>query len=49
MPDQEDRRPKRQYPAFYEKAIPVILAIIVIGIVALLIIIFVVALGGTPR
>jgi hypothetical protein len=49
MPDQESKRPKRQYPAFYEKAIPIMLAIIIIGIVTLLIIILVVALGGSPR
>jgi hypothetical protein len=40
--------PKRQYPPFYEKAVPIALGIIVIVIVVLLIIIVVVALGMLP-
>jgi hypothetical protein len=47
MQDPETKRPKRQYPPLYEKAVPIILGVIVIGIVALLLIIFVVAMGGT--
>ena len=40
--------PKRQYPPFYEKAVPIALAIIAIAIVVLLTIIFGVALGLFP-
>jgi hypothetical protein len=40
--------PKRQYPAFYEKAVPVALGVIVIAIVILLLIILAVALGLFP-
>ncbi len=38
-------RRSRQYPAFWEKAVPVILAILGIALLALLIIIFGVAAG----
>jgi hypothetical protein len=51
MPDREGHRPaprKRQYPAFYEKAVPVALAIIVVAIVILLAIIVGIALGLFP-
>lgn len=49
MPDQENSTPpKRQYPAFYEKAVPIALAIVALIIVVLLIIIFGVALGLFP-
>jgi len=37
---------KREYPAVYEKVVPIALSIIAIAILALLIIIFIVALGG---
>jgi hypothetical protein len=37
--------PKRQYPAFYEKAVPVVLVMSVIAILALLIISLVVVPG----
>ena len=37
--------PKRQYPAFYEKAIPLLLIIIFIAIVVLLVVSMVVASG----
>jgi len=40
--------PKRQYPPFYEKAVPIALAIIAIVIVVLLLIIIGVALGLFP-
>ncbi|UCC86628.1 MAG: hypothetical protein JSV81_17515 [Anaerolineales bacterium] len=41
--------PKRQYPPFYEKAVPIALAIIVVIIVVLLLIIFSVAVGLFPN
>ena len=37
--------PKRQYPAFYERLIPIALGIIILAIVVLLIVIVGVALG----
>jgi hypothetical protein len=40
--------PKRQYPAFYEKFVPIALGIIVVVIVLLLFIIVGVALGLFP-
>jgi hypothetical protein len=44
-----DRSPrKRQYPAFYERAVPVALTIVVIAIAILLAIIVGVALGLFP-
>jgi hypothetical protein len=49
MPDHDGPTPpKRQYPVFYEKVVPVALAVIVLIIVALLLIIFGVALGLFP-
>ena len=39
---------KRRYPAFYEKGVPVALAILVIAIVIVLLIVFGVALGLFP-
>jgi hypothetical protein len=45
---QERARRKRQYPAFYEKAVPVALTLIVIAIAVLLAIIVGVALGLFP-
>jgi len=47
MQNLEDKRSKRQYPPIYEKAVPIILGLIVLGIVALIMVIFVVALGGS--
>lgn len=41
-------RPKRQYPPFYEKVVPVALVVIVIAIAILLLIILGVALGLFP-
>jgi cell division septal protein FtsQ len=41
-------RPKRQYPAGYERAVPVALAVIAVAIVVLLVIIVVVVLGLYP-
>jgi hypothetical protein len=41
-------RPKRQYPPFYEKVVPVALVIIIVAIVILLLIIVGVALGLFP-
>ena len=43
-----DPAPKRRYPAFYEKAVPIALAILVIAIVVLLFIVLGVALGLFP-
>ncbi len=40
--------PKRQYPAAYERAVPIAMALIAIAIVVLLGIIVVVALGLLP-
>jgi hypothetical protein len=40
--------PKRQYPPFYEKAVPVALGIIAVVIIVLLFIIIGVALGLFP-
>lgn len=40
--------PKREYPSFYEKAVPIALAVVVLIIVVLLLIIFGVALGVWP-
>ena len=40
--------PKRQYPPFFEKFVPIALGIIVVVIVILLVIIFSVALGLFP-
>ncbi len=37
--DRDDRKqPKRQYPPFYEKAVPIALVIIVVAIIILLLI-----------
>jgi hypothetical protein len=40
--------PKRRYPAFYEKTVPIALGIIVIAIIVLLLAILAVALGLFP-
>ena len=49
MDNKRDRRPsKRQYPAFYERFVPIALIVIVVIIVALLLIILSVALGLFP-
>jgi hypothetical protein len=49
MDDKErPARPKRKYPPFYEKAVPIALAIIGVIIVVLLIVILGVALGLFP-
>jgi len=40
--------PKRQYPAFYEKAVPIALGLIAIAIIVIVLIIFAVALGLFP-
>jgi hypothetical protein len=48
-PDSENGAPpKRQYPAAYERAVPIVLALIVLAILVLLGIIVVVALGLYP-
>ncbi len=39
---------KRQYPPIYEKAVPIVLALIAIGFVVLLVVIFAVVLGLFP-
>lgn len=47
--DSDSRTPsRRQYPAVYEKAVPIALALIALAIVVLLGIILVVALGVYP-
>lgn len=49
MHDQDNNTPpKRQYPPFYEKFVPIALGVIAIIIVILLLIIFAVALGLFP-
>jgi hypothetical protein len=51
MPDQNgqlERSRKRRYPAFYEKAVPLILTVVVVAIAVLLAIIVGVALGLFP-
>ena len=42
------QKPKRQYPAFYEKVVPIALGLIGLATVVLLFIIFGVALGLFP-
>jgi hypothetical protein len=44
----EDTSPKRQYPPFYERIVPIALGIIALLIIVLLLIIFGVALGLFP-
>ena len=41
-------RPKRRYPTFYEKAVPIALAVIAAVIVLLLAVILSVAMGWLP-
>ncbi len=41
-------RPKREYPPFYEKAVPVALLIIVVAIAILLVVVLGVLLGLVP-
>jgi hypothetical protein len=49
MDDREHKdSPRREYPSFYEKAVPIALGIIVVAIVVLLFIILAVALGLFP-
>lgn len=49
MPEKDNHTPpKRQYPPFYEKLVPIALAIIAIAIVVILVIIVGVALGLFP-
>ena len=49
MPDQkEGGPPRRQYPAFYEKAVPIALILIVLAVVVLLLVVLVVVLGLCP-
>ena len=46
MNDHDDTSPaKREYPPFYEKAVPIVLGVIVVVIVILLFIILGIALG----
>jgi len=45
---ERNRKPRRQYPAAYERAVPVALAVIAVAIVVLLVIILVVVLGLYP-
>jgi hypothetical protein len=44
----QDRPSSRQYPSFYEKAVPIALGVIAIAIVVLLLVILGVALGFFP-
>ncbi len=46
--DNEDNKPKREYPPLYEKGVPIAVGIVVAAIIILLIIIVVVALGVVP-
>ncbi len=49
MGSQDERPPaRRHYPPFYEKAVPIALAIIALIVVALLLVILGVALGLFP-
>lgn len=41
-------KPKRQYPPFYEKIVPIALALIALAIIIVLLIIFGVVLGLFP-
>ena len=45
---ERNEKPKRQYPAAYERAVPIALAVIAVAIVVLLIVILVVVLGLYP-
>ena len=42
---ERNEKPKRQYPAAYERAVPIALAVIAVAIAVLLVIILVVVLG----
>jgi hypothetical protein len=49
MDDQENAgSPKRQYPPFYEKAVPIALAIIAVAVVILVVVALLVVLGIFP-
>lgn len=49
MSDQEKHTPpERRYPPFYEKAVPIILAIIGLFVLVLFVVIVAVALGKFP-
>ena len=49
MSDKDDRAPaRRQYPPFYEKVVPIVLALIALVVIALLLVILGVALGLFP-
>lgn len=41
----KQKEPKRQYPAFYEKAVPVALAVLIVVVIAMLVFTVGVALG----
>jgi hypothetical protein len=46
---QDNREPpKRRYPAFWEKAMPIALVVIILAIVLLLVVVFAVATGLLP-
>ena len=40
--------PKRQYPGFYERLVPIALGLIAVAIIVILLIIFAIALGFFP-
>jgi hypothetical protein len=49
MHDQNDGTPpRRQYPPFYEKAVPIALGLIIVAIIVLMVIVVLVALGLFP-
>ncbi len=45
---EKGEKPKRQYPAAYERAVPIALGVIAVAIAVLLVIILVVVLGLYP-
>ncbi len=45
MPDLKKTPPQRQYPQFYEKAVPVAIAILTVGVFIMVVIAIGVALG----
>lgn len=49
MPDKDpEPAPKREYPPFYEKAVPIAMAVIVVAIVILFLVVLGVLLGLFP-
>ncbi len=48
MSEQKNPPPRRQYPRLYEKAVPIVLGVIVLAILILVVVILAVALGLFP-